>query len=156
MLGSMAKGSEVERVGRFGLVGITNALIDFGIYNALTLGGRSLVGATYISGTVAMIFSFFANRYFVFKSHDQNRNRQLLVFFLVTAFAVWVIQPVMITLLTKYWLTPLNLGVKLADLLHITKFLSPDFLRKNGAKAAGVLVGLVWNYGFYRSVVFKK
>ncbi len=150
--------SEASRVGRFGLVGVMNTAIDVTIYNIVSSGriGLSLVQATYVSSTVAMIFSFFANRGFVFKSRDKAQGKQAVFFFVVTAVSVWVLQPLIIHLLTQTWLTPLNLGVKLADALTITKHLSADFLRKNGAKAAAILVGLVWNYTLYKKVVFKK
>lgn len=148
--------SEAKRVGRFSLVGVANTIIDFGVYNLLTTLGLSLIVSTYISGTTAMVFSFFLNRGFVFKNHKKAKGSQAIIFFMVTAFSVWAIQPAVIHFLTINYQAPLNLGIKLAGAIHVTKFLSESFLRKNGAKAAGVVIGLVWNYLTYKHWVFKK
>lgn len=64
---------EVAQVGRFGLVGIINTLIDFIILNMVSRAtGWSDEIANIPAVMVAMTFSFFANRHFVFKGGEKK------------------------------------------------------------------------------------
>ncbi|HSX47984.1 MAG TPA: GtrA family protein [Candidatus Nanoarchaeia archaeon] len=157
----MAKNSpagEVKRVGKFGIVGVINTVIDLGLYNILsgTSVGLSLIGANIISTTVAMIFSFFANQRYVFEAEGKSIWRQAIVFFPVTAIGLYVIQNGVIYFLTKSWTGPLDLGISIAHAIGVSHFLSDGFLFKNGAKAAATILSLCWNYIMYKKVVFRR
>ncbi len=150
-----AKGrTEVKRVGKFGVVGIANTLIDFGLYNLLTSLGLSYVAANLPSTTVAMIFSYFANQRYVFKSEERSLY-QAGLFFVVTAFGLWVIQNGVIYLLTQVWTGPLNLAVNVVHSIGLGGLFSNDFVIKNGAKVVATIASLTWNYLMYKKVVFK-
>lgn len=149
---------EVKRVGKFGIVGIINTVIDIGLYNVLSSKsiGLSLIGANIISTTAAMIFSFFANQRYVFQAQGKSVLRQALVFFPVTAVGLYVIQNGVIYFLTKTWTAPLDLGLSLAHAIGVSHILSDEFLFKNGAKAAATILSLCWNYIMYKKVVFRQ
>lgn len=151
--------SEVQRVGKFGVVGVLNTLIDVTIYNLLSRGTTAtaaLVRANFVSTTIAMLFSFFANQIFVFQANRRETVRQALFFFPITAFGLYVLQNGTIFILTTYLTGVVNFGVSFAHLLGLSKFLSDAFIIKNGVKAAAIVVSMVWNYLMYKKVVFKK
>ena len=145
----------IVHVSKFGLVGIANTLVDFTLYNFLSsFAGLSLLQANAVSTTIAMGFSFVAQKKVVFK-HQRSGSllKQTIIFFGVTAFGLYVLQTGTIKLLTDLWLTPVALMLWLAHLVNITGH--DQFLIKNFAKAAGTLVSLTWNYIMYKKVVFS-
>lgn len=146
--------SELRRVSKFGLVGAFNTLIDFSLFNLLSsFAGLSLVFANLLSTTVAMVFSFVANKQMVFEKRTGSLTKQAATFFLVTAFGLYVIQNGIILLLTQVWLDPVHLSVWVA---HGVGLRNDDaFVIKNSAKLIGTLASLTWNYYLYKMVVFK-
>jgi putative flippase GtrA len=148
------KRSRMKRVGKFGAVGAANTLLDFVLYNILSSGFRlSLVEANIISTTVAMVFSFTANKKLVFKKHDGSIARQALMFYAVTAFGLYVLQSATIHFLTEIWLTPVNTIVASFIWAGVTGH--DQFLIKNSAKAVATFISLSWNYVMYKKVVFR-
>ncbi|GAC1600400.1 MAG: hypothetical protein NVS3B29_00820 [Candidatus Saccharimonadales bacterium] len=147
-------GHDYIRAGKFGIVGGLNTLIDFMLYNALSgFLKLTLVQSNIISTTVAMLFSFAANKKLVFRSQGAV-IRQGVLFFGVTAFGLYVLQTGTIKLLTEVWLGPVAVGLAAAHLIGINGH--DQFLIKNGAKALGTVVSLTWNYIMYKKVVFPK
>lgn len=152
----MAKdASEIKRVGKFGLVGVINTLIDFIVYNTelkyLAIG-KELAKA--ISATLAMIFSFFANKSAVFQDKQKAVGLQAVKFFAITAVNIYIIQLAVIYVVKKSFLIPL--ADSTAKLLHLAAIFTPDFMSKNVPFFSAILIGLVWNYLMYKKVVFKK
>ena len=84
---------------RFLLVGGTNTAIDFGLLFILNTLGLPRVPSNTISTGVAFIFSFFANRNFTFSANSGNIKKQMTLFIVVTLFGLWVIQPIIISLI---------------------------------------------------------
>lgn len=147
---------EVKRVGRFGLVGIINTLIDLTILNVLRFRfGLPLIPANVASTSVAMTFSFFANRKMVFASKQRGVLLQAIIFLAVTGFGLYVLQNAVIKLLTDIWTAPVEWGLIVAGWLHLTDFLSSEFIAVNGVKAAAIATSMVWNYTMYKRVVFR-
>ncbi len=146
--------NEVVRIGRFGLVGIFNTLLDFALFNAFTsknIGWGKLTANT-VSTTIAMICSFLLNRNFVF-SGNGNPLFQAALFIGITAFGLYVLQNGVIYLFTKVWSWPSKITQRLIRLMGIP--LTNDFVLKNSAKVIGTLVSLIWNYLLYSKVVFR-
>lgn len=142
------KRMDIRRVGKFGLVGVLNTAIDFAIFNTMHFGLHwSLIPSNLVSTSVAMIFSFYANRYHVFQVSGNQVLRQAVLFWLVTAVGVYGLQNGVIWLLTH----PL-----LATSQAVVRAIGGNqgVLLANGAKAAAVGVSLIWNYLWYREVVF--
>jgi len=150
--------SEAKRVGKFGVVGIINTIIDFTIYNVLSSKtALTLIQSNFISTTCAMTFSFFANRSVVFRAKTDNPVKQALIFLAFTTFGLYVLQNGVIHILTVDWTGPVHLAVTIVRDLGISASkLSDSFIIKNSAKAAGIVVSLTWNYLTYRKYVFAK
>ena len=119
---------------RFVLVGGTNTVIDFGILFGLTFLGVDKIIANYISTSIALVFSFFANKSFTFKNTSKNAKRQFILFLVVTLIGLWVLQPLII------W--------------GYTSLLDDSPLSLFIAKLIATIVTLIWNYLFYSRVVF--
>lgn len=151
---------EVAQVGRFGMVGIVNTLIDFIILNFVSRAtGWSDEIANIPAVMVAMTFSFFANRHFVFKAGGKKDiGRQALEFFPITAFGLIVIQGGVIYFFEKVWRYPVELGLAFADWAHIigTAGIDAQFVETNGVKIVATVASLTWNYLMYKKVVFKS
>lgn len=149
--------AQTKQVGKFGLVGIINTLLDFGVYNIMfSLVGLKPIPANLIAATVAMTFSFIANKRFVFDQKAGSVLRQAALFLLVTATALYVIQNIVIYGLTELWLWPLELAYDIVGSLGLSGALSQEFVVNNGAKAIATGFSMVWNYLLYKKVVFKK
>ena len=120
---------------RFLLVGGINTLIDFGILFSLTGFGLPKIPSNMIATGVAFCFSFFANRKFTFKASNQNVNRQIFLFLVITLFGLWVIQPIIISLTDFILQTNYNLLI---------------------GKLLATVATLIWNYTLYSRVVFNE
>ena len=122
---------------RFGLVGGVNTAIDFGILFLLNGIGVNKYVANLASTSVAFIFSFFANRSFTFKSSGSAR-KQIVPFLGVTLAGLWLLQPVVI------WVV--------SQLLEAVEESLALFI----AKLVATIASLTWNYVLYSRFVFKK
>jgi putative flippase GtrA len=123
---------------RFGLVGVANTLLDLGVYTVLMLVGVPMVVANFISTSAGMALSFTLNRNFTFRAKAGDTRTQLILFFAVTATGLWIVQPLMITLLSGFF-----------DGL-------PAVLAVAGPKLAGLAFNLVWNFTWYSKLVFRQ
>ena len=81
----------------------------------------------------------FANKKYTFKSTSQNLKKQFLLFAIVTLFGLWVIQTIIIAIITPIFI---NFGLNKSLALLISKL-------------AATVVSLVWNYVLYSRIVFK-
>ncbi len=164
--------SEVKQVGRFGLVGILNTIVDIVLLNilAVTILPKSLTVATFtvfgtsvvitgiviaglISGTVAMINSYIFNMRFTFKVRKID-TRHTVYFFLVTIFGIYIIRPVILKVLTDVWVWPSQFAYAITNGLHLP--LSQDFDQRNLALLVAIMVVLVYNYLMYKYFVFSN
>lgn len=126
--------------GRFILVGVCNTVIDFSILFTLKALGLPAVPSNIVSTSAAFIFSFFANKNYTFKSKGGNLKRQLILFVIVTLFGLWVLQTIVIAVMTSILATTsLDPAIKLLI-----------------AKLLATIVSLIWNYTMYARVVFKN
>jgi len=145
----------IKHVGKFGIVGILNTVLDFGVFNVLgKYFGMAAVQANIISTTIAMIFSFFINRQLVFKGGEKSVWRHAVAFLATTAIGLYVIQTGVVYILAHVWREPLEAITHLVRVMGIQIF-SDEFYVRNGAKAIGTVFSLAWNYIMYKKVVFR-
>lgn len=131
--------NKAEKI-RFGIVGIANTIIDFGILLTLTSLGTPAAIANYPSSTAAVIFSFFANKRYTFKAKGSNLKHQIILFLIFTLVAAWALQPLTI-IVVEYLLAPFGL---------------PSTISIVFAKVMATIVTLIWNYLTYSRFVFKR
>ena len=125
---------------RFGIVGAANTALDFALLFILVALGLDKIPANYISTGISFIFSFFVNKSFTFKSKGGNVKKQFAIFIIVTIIGLWIIQPIIITVIS--------------NVLANTGWAAPIILFT--AKIVATVASLIWNYLFYSRLVFKK
>lgn len=138
---------------KFAVVGVLNTLIHFLILNALVFGfGVDKIWAGVFAALSAMLFSFAANRRYVFQSSSKNLLRQISVFFAGTLVGAFVFN------YGTYVLMLHGFDLVRSVVLEQIPFVTPtlfDILQINVSLIVGSVVALVWNYHFYNRVVFR-
>lgn len=125
---------------RFGLVGIINTIVDFGVLFLLVdLFDVVPIAANIVSTTAALIVSYGLNKKSVFGDDGAHNPRQIITFVIVTLVGLWGLQSLVIYILSG-WLQ--SLLVKNVALL-IAKLIASFF-------------SLVWNYVWYSRIIFKR
>ncbi len=141
---------------RFVVVGAANTIIDFVVLNLLaTVMGFPRIPSNIVSMTVAMTFSFIANKRLVFKSNSDKSRRQAALFVGGTLIGLYVIQTTAIYLFTEVWTSPVELVIEIEHALGLGDVFTDDFVYTNTAKVFATVFSLIWNYNFYKRVVFK-
>ncbi|QHU89893.1 GtrA family protein [Candidatus Saccharibacteria bacterium oral taxon 955] len=125
---------------RFGLIGIINTVLDFGLLFILKSVGLMATTANIFSTSIAFVFSFFANKKYTFRSSGTNIVREMILFVAVTLFGLWVLQTGVI------WLV----------LPHLSKLLRSSEMGLLVTKLIATAVSMTWNYILYDKLVFKK
>jgi putative flippase GtrA len=115
-------------------------MIDYIILLTLTSFGIPAILANYPSSTVAVVFSFFANKKYTFKASGTNLKREIILFLVFTLFCAWVIQPIAI-IITQSLLSRFSIQPQILTVI---------------SKTFAVFISLIWNYLTYSRFVFKK
>lgn len=141
--------------GRFIIVGVINTATDFILMNLLvSFAALPLYGANLISAFVAMCVSFVLNKNFVFRKGAQTDPREFFTFIGVTLLSIWGVQTLVIFLLTQQFPQPL---FTIADAVHsagLAQSFSIEFIVNNVTKIIATFASLIWNYLFYKYIVF--
>ena len=119
----------------FGIIGCINTGIDVGSYTLLLLAGVPVICAIIIATSLGLASSYALNRRFTFCG-SQHSRRSIIAFLSVTLVGLWVLQPSII-----FGLTTL---LSLHGVFELTI-----------AKLIATGVSMVWNFFWYRTVVFK-
>lgn len=125
---------------RFGLIGVINTALDFGLLFILKSIGLMATTANIFSTSIAFVFSFFANKKYTFRSSGTNIVHEMILFVAVTLFGLWVLQTGVI------WLV----------LPHLSKLLRSSEMGLLVTKLIATAVSMTWNYILYDKLVFKK
>lgn len=130
------------QLAKFGLVGVLNTAIDFGILNFLstytgTTEGVKLIPIKTVAFSIALINSYFWNKGWVFEG---KKKANPVSFAIVSALGI------AINVGTVYVLT---------TIIGAPGNVSPE-LWLNIANVGATGLSMVWNYLGYRLVVFKK
>lgn len=142
----MKNKSSVHKIARFGFVGLLNTVIDYAVFNIIVFGfGVRPFVANFFSTSIALTFSYFMNKRYVFKHAGKFDVKSATLFFGFTAFGLWIIQGVGLSLIV-HW-TQTNLPELYAE--H-------EFLVVNGAKLLASICSIAWNFTTYNSIVFKN
>lgn len=126
---------------RFGLIGGLNTLLDVGIFFVLVLLGVAAIPANLVSTAVTFAISFVLNRTYAFKARAGRWQLQLVLFIGVTLIALWVIQPLLISVIAPV-------------IAHAAADLSQPVVEVI-AKVLATVASMTWNYLLYHFVVFS-
>lgn len=136
---------------RFLVAGCFNTALDFLLLNVLTLAfGLPTLAANTISVLIGIGVSYTLQHFFVFRYPYRINLLKFLQFFAVTGFSSLVLQNVVIFLFEMLFDTKFG-----NSLLFLSDPAGNAILALNVAKASAVLTGLVWNFLFYKFVVFR-
>jgi putative flippase GtrA len=145
-----------RQVAAFSLVGIANTLLDFTVLNLLMiLIGLPLLAANLIATTVAMCFSYVCSRYWVFNGAGTSTKRSLPMFIATTLTGLYVIQSLIIILLTEVATFPGQWAVAVAGWIGLSG-LASSFIIANTNKLIATVASAVWNFILYRRFVFRE
>jgi len=125
---------------RFAIVGGANTALDFILLFLFVNLGIDKILANYFSTGASLIFSFFANKSFTFKHKTGNAKKQFAAFLLVTITGLWVLQPIIIWIVTS----------------ALESQITNDSILLFVAKLIATIGSLIWNYLLYSRLVFKK
>lgn len=127
----------------FLLIGVINTLVDISIYTLLVqLNILLMFYANFISTTAGIGCSFYLNRRFTFQQTNKAGKKSFITFFAITAFGLWVLQPIVIFLVD---------GV-----LAGRNWSIPDILLTLLPKLVATGITLVWNFVLYDRIVFRN
>lgn len=125
---------------RFAIVGGANTALDFLLLFLFVNLGVNKIGANYLSTGISLVFSFFANKSFTFKNKSANAKKQFGIFLLVTITGLWVLQPIIIWIITS----------------TLESYVSNESYLLFIAKLIATVASLTWNYLLYSRLVFKR
>lgn len=130
---------------KFGLVGVLNTLIDLGVLNLLIFFSGITSGIGYsvfkgISFIVAVVNSYFWNKYWTFEKRGEVKTGEFLQFFIVAG---------------------LGFAINVGTASLIVNIIGPQFglsdkIWDNIGAIIATLVGMIWNFLGYKFIVFKK
>ncbi|MBC8331929.1 MAG: GtrA family protein [Anaerolineae bacterium] len=140
---SLSNPAERIRFLKFAIVGTIGAVVDFGVFNALTrFVAIDPVIASVCSFTVAIISNFTWNRFWTYPdSRSKSLVRQLSEFAVVNIVGVGIRTPVFAGLDTPLVDMFANL-----NLFPSATLLEPQFLGHNMALGIAVVLVMFWNY----------
>ena len=130
---------------KFGLIGVLNTLLDFGILNLLSYltkvyAGSTLVILNIFAFLAANVNSYFWNKFWTFSSRAKSAAAEFGKFLLVSIIG-FAINSLILWFLTT--------------LMHPLGGLSPQ-VWENAAKIAATIVYTIWNFIGYKLLVFKS
>ncbi len=137
MLKIIKKYPIIKQIFIFGIIGVSNAAVDFCVYIALTRGfsfwTKYYLLANTMSFLVASIYSFFMNKKFSFKDTDHKNHFIKYIKFLATTIISFLIVQ-----------SCLYVSVQYLQILDIY------------GKIFGIILGAIWNFIIYKMIIFKS
>jgi len=133
-----------QQLAKYGLVGISNTLLDFSVLNALSYvfhvySGFSLILINVFSFLAANINSYFWNKYWTFQSQNKKVAGEFLKFLIVSAIG-FILNSVILWFFTTVMEPALGLSPQIWE---------------NIAKLIATGAYIIWNFIGYKLIVFK-
>ncbi|MBU1255649.1 GtrA family protein [Patescibacteria group bacterium] len=136
----------ISQFSKFVVIGFVNTGIDFSILNLLMwlfkiYSGKWLILLNMISFAIAVVNSYFWNKFWVFKDKEESETGKKFSQFIL--------------------ITLIGMAINSSIVFGIATYIPPFFglskeLWANLAKAAATGVSLIWNFTGYKFIVFKK
>ena len=142
-----------HRVVRFTCIGMINTCIDVSILNTLVfVFGIKVLFANLVSATISICVSYFLNHIIVFQQQHKRTLVSFFKFFSITGLGILLVQSGVIYIVVHIFSLHMlrqTLGSSVAQS-------TLKVLQVNTAKCLAVLIAMVWNFTFYRLVVFRR
>jgi putative flippase GtrA len=131
---------EGKRFVRFAIVGTIGAIIDFGVFNILTIVfSFPSIYSSIFSFLVAVISNFLWNRHWTYpEAREKPISHQMFQFFIVSAIGLGIRTPLFA------WLEKILINFSATSLPDF--FLSPMIIGHNISLATAIFVVLIWNF----------
>ncbi len=144
----------ISQIVKFGLVGIINTGIDFAVLNILinitgTYSGVWLFIFNAISFGIAVINSYFLNKYWAFKAGGSVQSIEVFKFVFVSLIGLFI-NSIVVYFLGTFFILSYRLSTSVAYSYV------PAALWDNLAKLAATAMSLVWNFIGYKLFVFNN
>ena len=135
----------IWQVSKFGLIGVLNTVVDFGILNILIFAtgfdkGLPLASLNIVSFSVAVTNSYLWNKNWVFEGNGKKTRTEFMEFAVVSVIAA-VVSSAIVGGVTEYLAPPGNLS-------------SEQWA--NVAKILAVIFSFTWNFLGYKFIVFRR
>ena len=145
-MNQLLKNEGVRHFGKFIIVGVTNTAIDFAVYNALMYATHISEGPyvnvfTSISFLVALINSYYLNKYWTFKDKNRTEDPKQFIKFFSVSFVGLLLNNTIIF----YFVSIMHPAFGLSSVLWA-----------NFAKVLATCIVLFWNFIGFKFFVFKK
>lgn len=132
----------IQQILKFGVTGVINTIIDFGIFNLLIAGtgirsGWPLGLINVLAVALAATNSYFMNRTWTFRADSNQHTRQIFKFVTVTTVGMLINSAVLMGISSLSSIVPISLFVVL-----------------NAGKVLGAIFSATWNFIAYRQWVF--
>lgn len=160
------KSALLKQIGKFASVGVLNTLLDLGVLNflilvvgfttTLTILGFDIVIANLISVSIAIVNSYFLNRYWTFGAKPKINVVEQFGVFVALSIVGMIINTIVFSLLFKNWTVLGEFVFSIVELLSLDGIFSHDFTLLNFAKIMGTVVALSWNFISYKKWAFKS
>lgn len=145
----VANKKERTRFIKFGVVGLIGSVIDFGVFNLLTLNFEvSSIPSSVISFSLAVINNFILNRFWTYPETRENPFQKQLIQFAIVSCLGLAIRVPLFALMEKL-LIPLAAKT-------IPNVLTPTIVGHNVALAFVIGVVMLWNFFINRYWTFKN
>jgi len=143
-----------NRTIRFIFIGIINTSINFVILNiAFYFLGFTKVWSNIFATSVALVISFILNKNFVF-AHKGAWFKPFLLFLAVSISGTLILNNTIYALSINAFRT---YDVSISHQLHSLNIpISPSFVSINGSAAIATIFSMLWNYNWYKKVVFNS
>ena len=144
--GFIGRGAPVIwQIAKFGLVGVLNTALTFGVLNILiwTTGidkGNGFAALNVIAFIIAVTNSYFWNKHWVFTGGRHQQAEQFVEFIIISVIAAGVVAGIG-KVMTEY-VSPIG-GLDSVQWANVVT-------------AIGVVFSMVWNFLGYKFIVFKK
>lgn len=147
----------VKQAGKFGIVGVSNTLIDLGVYNLLIfMFGMYTVYASVISVSLAIINSYIWNKRWTFQDRSKDDIPVEFIKFVLFSLVGLAIQAGVIWMLAENWTKSGEFAYSIVEAINLNSIFSEAFVIANWAKVWGIGLALIWNFTAYKMWTFKK
>ncbi|NTU69865.1 GtrA family protein, partial [bacterium] len=145
-----------KEVGKFGLVGILNTLLDIGILNVLKfLFNFPTLSANIISTSIATVNSYILNKSWTFKDKEKKWVKQFVVFAILSAIGI-AINTTILKFLSEVWTVIPDFFVSVVHFLKLDGIFKDAFVITNSAKVFAIAGSMIWNFITYKKFAFNK